>query len=155
MPRARLIAAVVLAVYAAALAWLTLGPQPLDAFYAITFSVRDAFVTDAPQPAVPQDKIGPFSGTAFQRATWTVTAVGNVLAFVPLGVLLPLLVPGLVRAWALLAVALALSAGIELVQWVAQGDRYPQASDVGFNVAGAMLGLGLLRLARRTRGAPA
>jgi glycopeptide antibiotics resistance protein len=150
-PRAGLVPAVILLAYGACLAWLMLGPQPLRPVYAITFAVRPAFVTDAPQPAVPQSDIGPFSGTAFQRATWTVTAVGNVAVFVPLGVLLPLLITRLDGALAILAVAIALSVAIEVVQLAAQGDRTPQVSDVAFNVAGAMVGFGLLRVARQLR----
>ena len=70
---------------------------------------------------------------------------GNVLLFVPLGVLLPVLFGKLLRPWPLLWRAAVISAAIELVQIPTQV-RATDVDDVIWNVVGALVGLLLLRL---------
>jgi hypothetical protein len=70
---------------------------------------------------------------------------GNVLLFIPLGVLLPLLFGKLRRPWPLLWRAAVISAAIEVVQIPTQV-RATDVDDVIWNVVGAMVGLLLLRL---------
>ncbi|MFF8345869.1 VanZ family protein [Cellulosimicrobium funkei] len=73
-------------------------------------------------------------------------AVMNVLVFVPLGMLLPLL---LARPswWRVVLTAAAFSLAIEVTQYVAShllgGGHVADASDLLFNVVGGALGLGL------------
>jgi VanZ family protein len=77
-------------------------------------------------------------------------AAGNVVLFFPLGILLPL-VFSRVRFWRGVQIALALSASIELVQYVsaAWGSyRLADVNDVILNVLGAGLGLALIALLR-------
>ena len=62
-------------------------------------------------------------------------------------------VPGLDRWWRVALLAAAVSATIEIVQlWVP--DRAADVDDLMLNVAGALIGLALLRLARATRQVP-
>lgn len=83
-------------------------------------------------------------------------AAGNVLLFLPLGVLLPL-VWGRLRFWQGMLIAIALSASIELLQYLSRpwgGTRSADVNDVILNSLGACLGLtfvSLLRLRLGTR----
>jgi glycopeptide antibiotics resistance protein len=71
-------------------------------------------------------------------------AVGNVLLFMPLGLLLPSVVPGAGLRTVLLA-GLAVSLGIELAQWRMGVGRQADIDDVWLNVAGAGIGYLLQR----------
>ena len=78
----------------------------------------------------------------------------NIVAFIPLGVLTPVLVPRLKSWLTVLAVGLAASIAIELTQLglsAVAGYVYRQADidDVILNVAGAMLGRLLLATVNR------
>ena len=83
-------------------------------------------------------------------------AVTNVLVFAPLGVLLPLL---LARPswWRVLGVAAAASLAIELAQLLDArllgGGHVADVDDLGCNVVGAALGLGLFTAVSRAPGA--
>lgn len=72
---------------------------------------------------------------------------GNIGLFLPLGAVLPMLVPKLRRFGALLVTALATTLIIEAVQYVATGvglmDRAFDIDDLILNVLGAALGYGL------------
>lgn len=77
-------------------------------------------------------------------------ARGNLVLFIPLGILLPLVWRRLRYRDAIL-IALALSCGIELVQYfsIAWGSyRTADVNDVVLNVAGACIGLALVSLLR-------
>ena len=81
-------------------------------------------------------------------------ARGNVLLFFPLGILLPL-VSTQVRFWRGMQVAMALSFGIELVQYLSSAWGSYRAADVNdfiLNVVGASLGLAVVFLVRSIRG---
>jgi glycopeptide antibiotics resistance protein len=83
-------------------------------------------------------------------------AKGNVLLFIPLGFLLPLVWPRL-RFWRAIQIAIAVSVGIELLQYLSQAwgsYRLADINDVVLNTLGALIGLifvSLLRL-RRPKG---
>jgi glycopeptide antibiotics resistance protein len=76
-------------------------------------------------------------------------ARGNFILFVPLGILLPLVWRRL-RLWNGLLVALGMSVGIELAQYLTRpwSNRLADVNDVILNVAGACLGLVLVSLLR-------
>jgi glycopeptide antibiotics resistance protein len=82
---------------------------------------------------------------------------GNVLVFVPFGVLLPAIFPGVRRWWRMTLAGLALSASIELSQLAVSlllgyWYRMTDIDDVLLNVAGVLLGYALLVAAATRRG---
>ncbi|WP_030221459.1 VanZ family protein [Streptomyces bikiniensis] len=87
-----------------------------------------------------------------------VTMIPNVIMFVPLGFLLPLLSPGLTRGRTTALCALA-SLAIEitqLLQYIALGNgRSVDVNDLVANTLGGLLGYAVLRAARRTTAARA
>lgn len=88
------------------------------------------------------------------RAFCIHNARGNVMLFVPLGILLPLIWPQL-RFWRGIQVATAFSIGIELLQYLSSAwgsYRAADVNDVILNVVGAGLGLALVSLLRLRRG---
>ena len=94
------------------------------------------------------------------RAFCLHNARGNVMLFFPLGLLVPLLWTHL-RFWRVIEIAIALSMGIELLQYLSSAwgsYRAADVNDVILNTLGACLGLALvslLRLRQRTRPAVA
>jgi glycopeptide antibiotics resistance protein len=71
--------------------------------------------------------------------------IGNIVAFVPLGLLLPLVVRSRARFLVTFGAALALSAGIEAGQfavssWLGYAYRSTDVDDVILNVTGALVG---------------
>jgi len=83
-------------------------------------------------------------------------ARGNVVLFIPLGILIPLIWRRL-RFWKAVLLALAFSVGIEVVQYISRAwgsHRTADVNDVILNSVGACLGLVfvfVLRLMRRSR----
>jgi glycopeptide antibiotics resistance protein len=78
-------------------------------------------------------------------------AAGNVVLFLPLGFLLPMLAPRLDLFWRTVGAGFALSAAIELSQVAFPGVRRADVNDVLMNTLGAALGYLLYRLAARAR----
>ncbi len=76
-------------------------------------------------------------------------AAGNVLLFVPLGFLLPLVLPRLDRRWRVLTVGAGISLLVELAQLPMPGVRRADVNDLLMNVAGTALGWLLYTLAGR------
>ncbi len=76
-------------------------------------------------------------------------AAGNVLLFVPLGFLVPLVLPRLDRRWRVLTVGAGVSLLIELAQLPMPGVRRADVNDLLLNVAGTALGWLLYALASR------
>jgi len=76
-------------------------------------------------------------------------AAGNVLLFVPLGFLLPLVLPRLDRRWRVLTVGAGISLLVELAQLPMPGVRRADVNDLLMNVAGTALGWLLYALAGR------
>ena len=88
------------------------------------------------------------------RAFCVRNARGNVLLFIPLGILLPLVWRRL-RFWSGIQIAIALSCSIELLQYLSRAwgsYRTADVNDVVLNVLGASLGLALVSLLRLRRG---
>jgi glycopeptide antibiotics resistance protein len=65
---------------------------------------------------------------------------GNMVLFVPLGFLLPLLAPRLDRLWRTVAAGLLLSAAVELTQLAFPGIRRPDVNDLLANTLGTAAG---------------
>jgi glycopeptide antibiotics resistance protein len=88
------------------------------------------------------------------RAFCVRNARGNVALFFPLGILIPLLWAN-IRFRRGIVIAIAVSLGIELVQYLSRTWSYRAAdiNDVVLNVFGATLGLLLVMLLRLRRGA--
>jgi glycopeptide antibiotics resistance protein len=119
--RDRLVLAAASAVYLAALASVTLGPQPEGvggtlATWAAWFSTWLPVVT--------------YSVLEF---------TANIALFVPAGVL-GVLWLGRRRWWLAVPVGLALTCAIEAVQALALPDRYPDVRDLVSNTLGALIG---------------
>jgi glycopeptide antibiotics resistance protein len=80
--------------------------------------------------------------------------VGNVLLFVPFGLLLPLLVPRLNRCWRVVAAGAATSLCIEAAQVAMPGIHRADIDDVILNTVGVASGWLLLRRAGRRTAPP-
>jgi glycopeptide antibiotics resistance protein len=78
-------------------------------------------------------------------------AAGNVVLFMPLGFLLPMLAPWFDRFWRTVATGLVLSSLIELSQVAFPGVRRADVNDVLMNTLGAAAGYLVYRLAVRAR----
>lgn len=133
-------------VYAAGLASSTLSPEPGnrpsdDGRGAINLRPRMASLTCSPWKLTRGSRAAAFC---------TRNARGNVMLFFPLGILLPLLWRNL-SFWRGMQIALGLSLGIELAQYISSAwgsHRIADANDVILNVFGAFLGLALMSLLR-------
>ena len=129
-------------VYAAALAVVTLLP--------VSWSVG---FDDDRWPTDNRPQLVPFKGILFELSRapleTLVELFGNVLLFVPLGFLLPLLFPAMRRWWQALAVGAGVSLAIELYQLTWPGVRKADVNDVLMNTLGALLGLAALRVTER------
>ncbi len=108
------------------------------------------------RPSDPGPQLVPFEGIVGELETSPVERLtdlfGNVVLFVPLGFLLPLLVPAVRRWWQALAVGAGVSLCIELCQLAWPGVRKASVDDVLMNALGALLGFTALRLTARVGG---
>jgi glycopeptide antibiotics resistance protein len=113
------------------------------------------------QPAHPlpgqvvDDNLVPFRTIAIYLANlgswfWMRNLLGNLGLLLPLGLLGPIAMPALDRWWRVALLALLVSTAIELTQ-LAVPDRSADIDDVIVNVAGALLGKGILGVTRRAR----
>ena len=75
---------------------------------------------------------------------------GNVVAFLPLGVLVPLIRRRPTRAWHVALLGAALSLTIEVLQ-LASGRRTADVDDILLNTLGALVGYALVRAGRISR----
>lgn len=131
--RTSLVIVVLLALYIGVLLLLTFVPGTED-------TTRNVRVNTRPFGSIlPALRLGPGSFSFRQL-------VGNVIAFVPLGILLPLAVGRPTRSFLLVLVsAIALSAAIELGQLaisleLGYGYRAADVDDVILNTIGALVG---------------
>ena len=76
-----------------------------------------------------------------------INVLGNIVAFVPLGVLVPTLGRRLSAPSAVLYASAFVSISIEVLQWLF-ARRVADIDDVILNVAGALIGYGCIMLAR-------
>ena len=92
--------------------------------------------------------LDPGAGIAapWESPTALVNILGNLLLFVPLGVLLPARFRALRPVWTLVPAAAAVSVLIELVQYAYVPGRATDIDDVLVNTAGAFAGLLAYRL---------
>lgn len=83
-----------------------------------------------------------------RRGGWPflINIVGNIVALVPLGILVPAWAPPLRSVTSILLVGLLTSASIELLQWTLTA-RVTDIDDILLNVAGALLGYTLYHCA--------
>lgn len=135
-PRVAL-ARVALAGYLALLAALTLTPSPFHP--AAALATQNALSEHL--NLVPLRSIGRYlvSSPSVLREG----LLGNVAAFVPFGMLAPL-VWSKSRRWQVLAAGIALSAGIEVAQYLFVPARVADVDDVLLNALGTALGLALV-----------
>jgi len=101
-------------------------------------------------PSDYRPQLVPFEGILVELENSPVETLaellGNVLLFIPLGFLLPLLVPAMRRWWRVLAVGTGVSLLIELYQLAWPGVRKASVNDLLMNALGAVLGFAALRL---------
>ena len=76
---------------------------------------------------------------------WVVNFLGNIVAFIPIGMIPPLARPRRPSAWQAAWFSLSLSAMIEAVQY-GSGRRVADVDDLILNTLGGVLGYCLLRL---------
>ena len=79
-----------------------------------------------------------------------VNVAGNLLAFMPLGFLWPLLRPGSTRAWRVVWLAASVSLLIETLQYFS-GRRFADVDDILLNALGGLLGYGAYRVCMLAR----
>jgi glycopeptide antibiotics resistance protein len=127
-------------------AWLTIG---------LALTLQPAH----PLPSqVVDDNLVPFHTLAiywrnFDSEFWMRNLFGNLGLLLPLGLLGPIALPVLDRWWRIILLALLISASIELAQhWIP--DRSADIDDVIVNVAGALMGYLVFRIARVFRSTP-
>jgi len=141
--------------YLVVLAVATLAPPPISPsnglFGTNLLPVMNSIGCFVPNPGQP-------STTAFCVRT----IAGNLAMFIPLGILLPLISWELASAKSVAVAAFALSVAIEALQFAGRwlgSPRWTDIDDVLFNVVGALIGYGLIRMvqagaSRRTPVAP-
>jgi glycopeptide antibiotics resistance protein len=133
------------AAYAALLASVTLLP--------IRWRAELARWPDNRQPQlVPLWNLLAGIADGHRRLATLAGAGGNVLLFVPLGLLLPLLLPRMARPWRVLGAGAGVSLLVELTQLTMPGVRRADVNDLLMNVAGTALGWLLYALAGRAGG---
>ncbi len=131
-------------IYLFVLAVATLAPPPISPsnglFGTNLVPVMRSIACYEPDPGQP-------STTAFCTRIF----LGNIALFVPFGLLFPLVFRRRDSVKGVALAALAVSVSIEILQyagrWIASA-RWSDVDDVIFNVAGALLGYGVLRLIR-------
>lgn len=157
-PRRQVLSAVFL-VYLAGLAVLTLAPaHSSHARQAQLQAEPDAGIELQPNLAALTCSSGYRATVSHDAAFCRDNALGNVLAFLPLGFLVPLVFTRL-RYWQGVLIAIGLSSSIELTQYFtrAWAHRSADVNDVILNTIGACVGIALasvLRLQRRSASAP-
>ena len=132
---------VVLAGYLALLLAMTLTTSPFHAAASTAGTAGQAGVSGLASHInlVPLRSIGRYA-----TGPWPVVRVellGNIAAFVPFGVLVPLAWGRRLRWWQVLAAGVALSVGIEVAQFAFVPARVADVDDVLLNALGVAAGL--------------
>jgi len=87
----------------------------------------------------------------FDLDTWVKNLFGNILLFIPIGIILPLLNNRFLKALLFITATLALLISVELLQMVLKVGSF-DVDDIILNIAGACIGFSLTkRLSRRLR----
>jgi glycopeptide antibiotics resistance protein len=81
---------------------------------------------------------------------FVVNFLGNMVAFLPMGLMPPLICGRRVAIWQVAIFSLAISLGIETGQFIS-GRRVPDIDDLILNTIGGVLGYALLQTLRRER----
>lgn len=110
--------------------------------------------TDSLRAGVNLD-LGAGLGLPWRSPTTAVNILGNLLLFVPLGVVLPAALPWLRHLVPLALTAAAGSVLVEVVQYALVAGRASDVNDVLLNTAGAVVGLVGYRLRRAATDRPA
>lgn len=141
MTKRKALAALLFALYAAALLFLLFHRAPHAArsynFHPLETIRGYLLILRDPNPWA--DALRRYAAVNF---------AGNVAAFVPLGLFLPLLFRNQRRLWLFLPTVLLLVSAVELTQYVTRLGSL-DVDDLLLNVLGALLGYGLWRLLRR------
>ena len=137
---ARRILTLALVVYLAIVAWGTLGPDPGNEVNAVGRQVKSAeqVVRGEEAPVTPR-------GTSPNFGRLTSEDLGNVMLFIPFGVLVPMRFARL--KWWTVPLGSALSAGIELTQLVFLPHRTAEWRDWVWNSTGAIVGFAVFVVA--------
>jgi glycopeptide antibiotics resistance protein len=134
-----------LVVYLAVVAWGTLGPDPGSEVNAVGRQVKSVEVVvrgeSSPAPSTPAARAAKAS-PRFGRLSSE--DLGNILLFVPFGVLVPLRFRWL--RWWTVPLGCALSGAIELTQLLVLTHRSAQWRDWQWNTVGAAVGFALFLL---------
>jgi glycopeptide antibiotics resistance protein len=145
-------------VYLLGLATLTLAPAHASNARAAQLRAQPAAGIELqPNMASLTCSPGNRASVSNNRAFCRDNAAGNILLFIPLGVLLPLVFRRL-RFWQGMLIAIALSCSIELAQYFTRAwgsNRSADVNDVILNSVGALLGLAIVYLPRLRQGARA
>ena len=120
----------------------------------LCFLVYTLFLMDARSDTYHQYNLIPFKSIRmffeyyfihhdFSFEYWFTNVVGNILLFLPFGLLLPVILNRRVGAFRLLLASLFLTIAIELIQYYT-GLGELDIDDVILNISGAMIGYGLI-----------
>jgi glycopeptide antibiotics resistance protein len=135
--RRSLLPLALLALYIAVLLALTMAPNP--------------------RPTMQLVNLIPFKSilAGIRRGGWllNVNVIGNIVVFMPLGLLIPLLGRRLSAAGAVLWAGLLLSTSIEVLQWLF-ARRVADIDDVILNSTGALIGYACYLLTRPVSASP-
>ncbi|WP_400245110.1 VanZ family protein [Niallia sp. JL1B1071] len=80
---------------------------------------------------------------------WMLYTLGNILLFIPFGLLLPFLYKKRLRAFVILGLAILCSLSIEIIQFFFTVDRAADIDDFILNIFGAMVGYFLFLIMRQ------
>jgi glycopeptide antibiotics resistance protein len=142
------VARVALAGYLALLLAMTLTASPFRARPTATVATASAAARAVLAGSTSHLNLMPLRSIArYAAAPWPIVRVellGNVAAFVPFGVLVPLTWRRRPRWWQVLVAGAALSVCIEVAQFTFVPARVADVDDVLLNALGAATGLGLV-----------
>ncbi len=128
-----------LVIYLGAVAISVFGPAPDEVLS--DSAARGRQLEAAARAAATGDRAGATSTSTPTREIFPnldAEQVGNVLMFLPFGILFPIAMPRL--RWLTVPIAVTLSAGIETIQGEYLPWRTPSLADVGWNATGAVIG---------------
>ena len=163
LPATTIVVQLLLGAWIAAILALTLFPLPWRTDWSAARPTVDSRLGAWP---LPWASVTPFAtiGMSLQRGFGTAEGrvlIGNLVAFLPLGLLAPFVAPRWRSASRIVALGLIASSAVELAQlgWdlvIGMPWRSADVDDVIVNTAGTVLGYGLWRAAAgiRTRSAP-